>query len=418
MVTIKKSLPHAVAASFCRAVAASFCRAVAASFCRAVAAMLTLALWSCNNQPTNTGKIETSAPPETAFAPTPLDSSRNNAFKLRLEWHGNDPDGIVQGYEYRVQGPLFDNTWQATKSFFVDFKFRNGWYTVEVRAVDNTGTSDPTPAKLRFHVLGPTFDKGILIMDDDPKDVFIEPLTDAYYDSLMRGAGYTKYTVWDYQAQFATQRPTFTTTANGEGLGAFSTVIWYTNPAGNLGLNERMIQDYLDMGGNLWVAGSNVIESLTGASPSGNDLAPNSIPYKYFHVLRAKAADLNLDWLLGVDNRFPDLQTSYQVPRTTIFQYLATRANQLVPQPDAQPLYLFSGNYYRDTRRSINVNSEEFANTPCAIIYRGNTFKSALFGFPLVSVARIGAVTVNLVNTAAMTATVRHMLVNEFNEPK
>jgi len=384
----------------------------------AVAAIFTFALWSCNNQPANTGKIQASTPPETAFAPTPLDNSMNNSFKLRLEWHGKDPDGIAQGYEYRVQGPLFDNTWQSTEAFFVDFKFRNGWYAVEVRAVDNTGTVDPTPAKLRFHVLGPTFDKGILIMDDEPKDALLERLTDAYYDSLMLGAGYAKYTVWDYQAKFAIQRPTFTSTANGEGLGAFSTIIWSTNPAGNLGLNERIIQDYLDMGGNLWVAGSNVIEALTGTSPSGIDLAPNSLPYKYFHVLRAKSADLNLDWLLGIDNRFPDLQTTYQVPRTTIFQYLTTKANQLIPQPDAQRLYLFSGNYYRDTRRSININSEEFANTPCAVLYKGANFKSALFGFPLVSVVRAGSLTANVVNTKAMTTVVRHMLVNEFKEPK
>lgn len=388
----------------------------------AAALLAWAALSSCNNQPTDQGQTRGSKPPETAFAPLPLEGSMNNAFKLRLEWHGNDSDGIIQGYEYRITGPLFDNTWTFTESFFVNFKFRNGWHTIEVRAIDNTGTVDPTPAKLNFHVLGPTFDKGILIMDDEPNAAATEALVDAYYDSLMIGAGYTRYTVWDYQAQFATSRPVFNPPPNDTtgvvGIGAFTTIIWYTTAAGNIGLNERILQDYLDMGGNLWVCGSNVIEAITGNSPTGVEFSPNSMPYKYFHALRAKAANLNLDWLIGLDDRFPDASTSYQVPNTTIFQYFLTEVNQLIPQPDAMPVYFFSSNYYRDTRRAIDVNSEEFAGTPNAIVYKGDTFKTALFGFPLVSIARAGTASFNIVNTAAMTKTVRYILEQEFQEPK
>src|SRR5262245_2942555 len=120
-----------------------------------------LLLSSCNRQPTDQGARVANEPPETTFSPTPLEGSINNSFKLRLEWHANDADGIIKGYEYRVAGPLFDNAWIFTESFFVDFKFRDGWYTVEVRGVDNTGNIDPTPAKRSLHVLGPTFDKGI-----------------------------------------------------------------------------------------------------------------------------------------------------------------------------------------------------------------------------------------------------------------
>lgn len=68
----------------------------------AAALLAWAALSSCNNQPTDQGLTSGSKPPETAFAPLPLDGSMNNAFKLRLEWHGNDSDGIIQGYEYRI----------------------------------------------------------------------------------------------------------------------------------------------------------------------------------------------------------------------------------------------------------------------------------------------------------------------------
>jgi hypothetical protein len=378
---------------------------------------------SCNKQPTTQALKENNLP-ETFFAPTPLDGSMNNSFKLRVEWHGSDTDGIIKGYEYRVNGPLYDNTWQFTESFYVDFRFRHGWYTIEVRAKDNTGAVDPTPVKLRLHILGPTFDKGILIMDDESVDPNIEARVDAYYDTLMSEAGYPNYTVWDYQQKFSTKKPAFvappsdTGGTQAEGLGRYTTIIWYTNATGNLGLNKTALQDYLDMGGNLLIAGVDPLQSLTGESPSGADLATNNPAYKYFHVLRAKAANLNIDWILGVAKEYPDLRTSYQVPRTTIFQYLSGVATQLVPLPDARPLYIFSPNYYTDTSRRIQINSEEFAGTPCAVVYNGKTFNTALFGFPLVAFVRAGATYVNVVNTPAMTQVLKNILENEFKQPK
>lgn len=380
---------------------------------------------SCNNQPTDHGSIPGNEPPDTFFAPKPLDGSMNNSFKLRLEWRGNDGDGVIKGYEYRVDGPLYDNSWQFTESFFENFKFRNGWYTVDVRAVDNSANVDPTPATLTFHVLGPTFDKGILIIDDTISDQNTESREDAIWDSVMTGAGYNHYTLWDYHERFGTVRPVFVAAANdtdgtgaqSTGLGEFSTIIWYTDPTGNLGLNKGYLQDYLDMGGNLWIAGGNPMESLTGDSPNGSNLPTSGMAYTYFRVLRADMASLNLDWLLSVSEPYPDIATSYHIPNTPISQYVSVQANQLVPLPDARSLYVFNQNYYTDATNR-QVNSEKFSGTPCAIVYKGETFKTAMFGFPLINAKRVGPTWVNLVNTQAMTKIVQNILENEFEEPK
>jgi len=385
---------------------------------------IAIALVSCNRQPTDKGRSFGEQPPETAFAPTPLDGSQNNSFKLRLEWHGNDSDGLIKGYEYRVQGPFYDEAWHFTEDFFVDFKFRDGWYTVEVRALDNGDNVDPTPAKLNFHVLGPTFDQGILLLDDELLSGVTETITDASYDSLLREAGYTQFTTWDYRERFATSRPTFVsnkTDSTGQravSLSSFTTIIWYTQPAGNLGLNRATLQDYLDMGGNLLIAGSGTLESLTGETPTGTDMPTSGMAFQHFHVLRAKTIDMYADKILSANTGLPDLNTSYKIPRTVITQYLKAPMNQLVPFFDAEPLFVFNTNYYRDASRNINVNSEEFAGLPCAQLYRGTNFNAALFGFPLVSVVRAGSANVNLVDRKAMTEVVRYLLQDVFKEPK
>lgn len=377
---------------------------------------------SCNRQPTDKGQSFGDSAPETAFAPTPLNNSTNNAYKLRLEWHGNDSDGIIKGYEYRVQGAQNNNTWKFTEEFFADLRLRDGWYDVEVRAVDNAGNADPSPAKLRFHVLGPTFDRGILLMDDELTTGITETLTDAAYDSIMKEAGYADYTSWDYQQRFATARPKFVSNvveASGQreiSLSSFTTIIWFTTPTGNLGLNKSSLQDYLDMGGNLLLAGSGTLESLTGETPTGTDLPTSGLAFRNFHVLRAKTIDMYADRILSAQPNLPHLNTSYKIPRTVITQYLKAPMNQLVPLFDAQPLFVFNTNYFRDSARNIDINNEEFAGLTCAQLYRGPVYNAAIFGFPLVSVVRAGAANVNLVDRKAMTQVMRYLLADVFKE--
>lgn len=76
------------------------------------------------------------------------------ASQVKIQWWGTDADGYVEGYEYRIN----DSAWQYTKkqdSTFLliipttsdtfDFKF-------EVRAIDNKGERDETPARLFYPV--------------------------------------------------------------------------------------------------------------------------------------------------------------------------------------------------------------------------------------------------------------------------
>ena len=77
----------------------------------------------CEIDPKEATFVLTNSPPETILAPTPAEGSMNNPFKIRLQWHGNDVDGRVVEYLYRIKGPLFDSddteTWYKTKYFWI-----------------------------------------------------------------------------------------------------------------------------------------------------------------------------------------------------------------------------------------------------------------------------------------------------------
>lgn len=396
-----------------------------------VLALLAMAfmMMSCNIEPTNPGKAKGNQPPETFISPVPPEGSMNNPFRLRLEWRGNDPDGRVKEYQYRLDGPLFDNTWQTTTNFYKIFKLRNGWYTIQVRAVDDEGAIDETPATRRFHVLGPTFDKGILVVDDDmTTDDEKDARKDALMDSLLIRAGYTQYTVWDFQEMFGyTESIAFTGKGidlNGneyDGLASYSTVIWYTGTGGenNVSKNERLFIDYLDMGGNLWLSGSLVMISVLGDTARGEELSDNSFARKYLKIQKAKAAIMNTDYFISMQPGYPDLDTRYIVPTSGLQIYLSGSTDQLIPTPEAEVIYTFSNNVWVDDsfNQVRKVNDEEFAGTPVAIRYIGKIYKTITFGFPLVKATKRGRrYRNNILNEDQMVQVTRQILMNEFGE--
>ena len=386
-------------------------------------------LFSCNIKPTDTGTAKGNLPPETFIAPTPSEGSEENTFRIRVQWHGNDTDGRIVGYQYRVEGPLYDNTWQATEYFFKDFKLRNGWYKIEVRAIDDDGAIDETPATRRFHILGPTFDKGILLVDDDnTEDDDRDAYKDALYDSLLIKAGYSNYTVWDYETKFGiTVSPVFAgkgVDLNEEeyvGMSAYSTVIWFTGKGGenNISKNERLFVDFLDMGGNLLISGMQPMLSIMGEHPTGGEFAPNSLARKYFHIRSAKVTNMKVDMLIGVEDEYPNISTTYELRGSNRLTFIEDATDQIVPEPDADPLYQFSAvNYiYDDFSPPDTVNAEEFLNTPCAIRYVGDVYKSIVFGFPLVRATKRGKrYDNNMMDEEAMVQVIRHILYDEFDE--
>jgi len=406
-----------------------------------------LLLSGCHIKPADPGEAADNLPPTTILPNVPPDSSMGNDFKKRLQWHGNDSDGIIVGYEYKMDGPLhkekqyrlYKNEWVRTKYHYQDFKFQNGWYRLWVRSIDNKGVKDPNPDSLTFHVTGPTFDRGILLVDDDQttnlQDNESDRNKDNFYTDLLTEAGFPNFTFWDYEEMFGlTGKPVFVDSAVDStgnvyyGMSAYSTVIWLVAHDGkdHIFKLEKTFVDYLEMGGNLWISGVQPVFSIRGEHPNGMRFSESSFIRKYLHIQSADTVHNEVDLLLSVAENYPDLPTSVEVSKTkTVFaghyrwasggtNYFRSGFNQLIPEPDADPIFVFTGNVYEyDDAGVIHyINAEEFAHTPCAVRYRGGSYNAITFGFPLIRVDRRK----NVIDHDAMVQITHQILANEFLE--
>jgi len=100
------------------------------------------------------GTLKADAPPDTRiFIQGPVDTVNHN---VHLYWFGTDPDGTVKGFELRllVATAPADTLWTYTTKYDSVFAIRtpDGYTapTLEVRAVDDAGLRDPTPAQQLF----------------------------------------------------------------------------------------------------------------------------------------------------------------------------------------------------------------------------------------------------------------------------
>lgn len=402
---------------------------------------------SCEIKPADPGVRVSNMEPETILPNIPPDSSLANNYKMRLEWHGNDADGIIAGYEYKLEGPfhkekayrLYKGEWIFSEDHFGYFKFQNGWYRLWVRSIDDQGAIDSTPDSVSFHVSGPTFDRGILVVDDDNttarEDNESDRNKDRYYTDLLTDAGFPNFTFWDYEEMFGlTGKPVFIDSAVDStgnkyfGISAYSTVLWLVghDDKDHLSKLETIFIDYLEMGGNLWISGVQPMFSIMGVNPNGERFPENSFARKYLRIQSADTVQNEVDMLLGVANGYPDLSTQADISGSlTLFtgKYEFTidgtdsvryGFNQLIPEPDADPLYIFSSNAYESLQNGVirYVNSEEFAATPCAIRYINTNYKAITFGFPLIRYARRR----HIIDYDTMVEITRHVLADEFLE--
>jgi hypothetical protein len=117
-------------------------------------------VWSCRReQPSG---FDRNRPPESMLTGAPAESS-NAYYRVHLHWYGTDPDGFIVHYEYavtdtnRVPGEDTPGATGYTRTARTDSTFVLAANKIQtlghrfyVRAVDNEGKTDPTPAWTYF----------------------------------------------------------------------------------------------------------------------------------------------------------------------------------------------------------------------------------------------------------------------------
>jgi len=117
----------------------------------------TVSLLSCEKEITEPRENQ---PPSTTIFNIPVDNDTIFAL-FTFEWDGGDPDGYIAGFEYRYstyhvnQGDSTHQPWQFTpetkETIAFDSKDILNKQFFEVRAVDDKGAVDPTPATKQFY---------------------------------------------------------------------------------------------------------------------------------------------------------------------------------------------------------------------------------------------------------------------------
>jgi len=127
-------------------------------------------------------------PPNTTLANIPVEGDTLFAL-VTLHWDGEDYDGFIAGYQYRYityhlfTGDSVVQEWRETKETSLTIAFESSdilnYQKFQVRAVDNVGDVDPTPAERRFYTYQTVFpETEILFPEDDQQFFAIEQTTD------------------------------------------------------------------------------------------------------------------------------------------------------------------------------------------------------------------------------------------------
>ncbi|RMG65201.1 MAG: hypothetical protein D6715_08780 [Calditrichaeota bacterium] len=106
-----------------------------------------------------TGEPHPNQPPDTrVFVQAPPGDSLNSTRSIQhLFWDGSDPDGFVVGFKYTWAANPTEADWVFTKErsgvFPLTILGQDTVYRFQVKAVDNLGAEDPTPATQLFPIV-------------------------------------------------------------------------------------------------------------------------------------------------------------------------------------------------------------------------------------------------------------------------
>ncbi|MCD4730150.1 MAG: hypothetical protein K8R74_06100 [Bacteroidales bacterium] len=115
-----------------------------------------ITVWNCTDD--ITGKFHENQPPDTdLFIKSLSNDTLNYTTSIqKLYWDGRDSDGYICGFYYSWNENPQNDDWQWTTerslTFPLEISGQDTIYIFQIKAVDNNGAEDPTPAIQRFPI--------------------------------------------------------------------------------------------------------------------------------------------------------------------------------------------------------------------------------------------------------------------------
>lgn len=146
--------------------------------------LMTITLASCDLF--DTDPPSPNEPPNTTLANIPVEGDTLFAL-VTLHWDGEDSDGFVEAYEYRYithylfQGDSAVTDWERTDLTSLTVAFNSSddlnEQIFQVRAIDDRGAADPTPAERRFFTRKTIFPETEIVSPRDESEFFYQDQT-------------------------------------------------------------------------------------------------------------------------------------------------------------------------------------------------------------------------------------------------
>lgn len=313
-------------------------------------------------------------PPETEIVGGPREDSEVFSLAAQTEtWRGiefqlrgHDSDGTIVGYEYTLD----DTTcWTFISEDMVRLTTVGvGRHTLFVRAVDDANGKDPRLAQRSFTAVIPTFNRGILVIDETRDGTAVrgnpsDEQVDQFYCGVLSGAG-RNFTEWDVAKQ-GTPKPT--------DLAPYSLVLWHGDDRAEqlIRMSMDVLKDYLAVGGKLWLVGWRIIPALDGfVGAATHAYQPREFGHTHLHLTYyCEQAELDFTGAAGMAG-YPDVDLEAgKLPES--FRGRLNFVGVMIPS-GAEPILAFKSS-----------TGSAFQGQACAVRYIGSTFRIVAFAFPL-----------------------------------
>lgn len=290
---------------------------------------------------------------------------------IKIDFSGNDADGEVVEYGWSLDDNPFtwtiDTTVNLKPEMFSDGI--EGKHSIKIICRDNTNLIDSIGATVNFTFIRPKFDGNILIIDDTEEGYFPSSAgkTDTIVDSIYNKL-FSPDTTIDYEQNGMPEK---------EFLGKYKLLIWHAdnpNSRHHLPQHADIIQDYLNVGGNIIVIGWQMLKSFAYEENFPVSFEEGSFVNDYLHISEANAHQ-------GLFGDFTGAYGAGDFPRVDVngdlvpsFPYNGKlKLIEVVTQPGpfTEVIYTYIGE---------DVSLMAY---PCGIMYRGTQFNVIVITFPL-----------------------------------
>lgn len=322
--------------------------------------------------------------PPTGITSTSLDSA------IILEWKmdpGSPPFDGYNIYRWELDGDpdtvLLDYVPDSTTTFHDGAAERHILYGYYVTSIDDQVPPEESPPSDVVYGRLATRDRGILLVDNT-LDGFGGPFmptdeeVDRYYSDLFRN--YDVQASWDIIDSVASGRVIM-----DYDLGIYSSVLWHSDIRGSRSelSDTTAMQKYLDVGGNLWLSGWQLLAFIRGASESYYVFGNQGFVGEYVGIDSAKTtstADQDFVGIRSLVAGFPTLfiDSNKVAPIGALFNTEVL----LPPFEEADSLYGYI---------SSDSAGSEYHGMPVAVTHITSDYVLVMTDFPLYFMNQDGA---------------------------